>query len=141
MGISKENLKQYKEILLEIEKIREDIRKTEDSIAKLIEEGVVQDKVKGGFGGEQGFKIEGFPEKAYKKRRILLMNKKAKLIQQENKLLEVTESIEEFIDTLPTSRDRLVFRGIYLEHKTQQELAKELYVDRSLISKILTKYS
>lgn len=125
---------------LEIEKIKADIVKTEDGIAKLLEEGVVQDKVKGGFGGVQGFKIEGFPEREYKKRRNLLMKKKTRLIAKENELLELIDGIEEYIDTIPISRDRLIFKGIYLEKKTQQEIASELFIDRSLVSKILSKY-
>ena len=45
----------------EIKRMRADIQKTEDDIARLLEEGTVCDKVKGGLGGIQGFKIEGFP--------------------------------------------------------------------------------
>ena len=38
----------------EIEDIRRDISSTEDAIAKLVEEGVVKDRVYGGEGGIQG---------------------------------------------------------------------------------------
>ena len=45
MEITKEILSQYRDIQEEIEKMRVDIQRTEDSIAKLIEEGTVVDKV------------------------------------------------------------------------------------------------
>ena len=57
---TKENLSEYKAMQLEIEMIKKEIKKTEDSISDLIAEGTVCDKVTGGIGGIQGFKIEGF---------------------------------------------------------------------------------
>lgn len=140
MSITREILAQYGDIVEEINEIHKDIKKTEDDIAKLIEEGVVIDKVKGGLGGIQGFKIEGFPEKEYNHRRELLQKKKSKLIKVENSLLEVEEEIEAFVETITISRDRRIFREIYLEGKTQQQVADEMYIDRSLVSKIISKY-
>lgn len=140
MEITKEILSQYKDIKEEIEKMREDIRKTEDSITKLIEEGTVVDKVKGGLGGIQGFKIEGFPVTVCEQRKKILRSKFDRLSKRENDLLEITEKIETFIDGIPVSRDRRIFRETYFENKTQQEVAKDLHIDRSLVSKIISKY-
>lgn len=140
MQINKEILSQYSDLKEEIEKMRADIKKTEDSIAKLIDEGVVQDKVKGGLGGIQGFKIEGFPVTVYEQRKNILRKKFDRLSQRENDLLEVTERIEMFIDEIPCSRDRRIFKATYFENKKQHEVAKELHIDRSLVSKIISKY-
>lgn len=137
---SKEIMIQYSDMQEEIKQMRLDIQKTEDDIARLIEEGTVQDKVKGGLGGIQGFKIEGFPIMAYERRKRLLRNKMDRLREKENDLLEMTESIEIFIDNIPISRDRRIFRAIYFEDKTQQQIARELHIDRSLVSKIISKY-
>ena len=137
---SKEIMIQYSDMQEEIKQMRADIQKTENDIAKLIEEGTVQDKVKGGFGGIQGFKIEGFPIAAFEKRKKILRHKMDRLAEKENELLELTESIEIFIDGIPVSRDRRIFRAIYFEDKTQQQVAKELHIDRSLVSKIISKY-
>lgn len=138
--VSKEILTQYSDLQAEINKIREEITKTEDSISKLVEEGTVIDKVTGGLGGIQGFKIEGFPQKEYDRRKKVLRKKYDRLTEKENDLLELTEDIETFIDKISVSRDRRIFRGIYLENKTQQKIANELHIDRSLVSKIISKY-
>lgn len=138
--VSKEILIQYTDMQEEIKRMREDIQKTEDDIAKLLEEGTVCDKVKGGLGGIQGFKIEGFPVLAFERRKRILRKKMDRLIDKENELLELTESIEIFIDNIPVSRDRRIFHAIYFEDKTQQQIARELHIDRSLVSKIISKY-
>lgn len=137
---SKEIMIQYSDIQEELKQMRIDIQKTEDDIAKLLEEGTVQDKVKGGLGGLQGFKIEGFPVTAFEKRKRILRNKMDRLADRENDLLEMTESIELFIDNIPVSRDRRIFKAIYFENKTQQQVARELHIDRSLVSKIISRY-
>ena len=138
--VSKEILVQYSDMQEEIKKMREDIQKTEDSIAKLIEEGTVEDKVYGGLGGIQGFKIEGFPVAIYERRKKILRKKVDRLSDRENDLLELTETIETFIDEIPVSRDRRIFKAIYFENKTQQQIASELHIDRSLVSKIISRY-
>lgn len=137
---TKEVMTQYSSMQEEIKQIKSSIKKTEDDIAKLLEEGTVCDKVKGGLGGIQGFKIEGFPIAAFEKRKHLLMAKTDRLVEKENELLEMTESIETFIDNIPFSRDRRIFTAIYFENKTQQQVADELHIDRSLVSKIISKY-
>lgn len=137
---TKEIMTQYTNIKEELKKIRTDIENTEASIAALIEEGTVVDKVVGGSGGIQGFKIEGFPVKEYNRRRKTLRKKKDRLVEKENDLLELTEGIEMFIDEIPVSRDRQIFTMIYFENKTQQQVAKCLHIDRSLVSKIISKY-
>lgn len=138
--VSKELMSQYKSIKSEIEKMKIDIKKTEDSIAKLVREGVVEDKVYGGLGGIQGFKIEGFPIAIYEKRRNLLRKKVDRLSAKENELLELVENMETLVDNIPVSRDRVIFRALYFEGKTQQQIADELHIDRSLVSKTISKY-
>lgn len=138
--VSKDLIIQYRSLQEEIKKIKIDIKKTEDSIAKLIQEGVVEDKVYGGLGGIQGFKIEGFPLAVYEKRRNLLRRKVDRLSTKENDLLELVESIETMIDNIPVSRDRVIFKSLYFDGKTQQQIADELHIDRSLVSKTISKY-
>lgn len=137
---TKDVMAQYTNLKEELKKIEFEIKETENSIAKLIEEGTVVDKVTGGLGGIQGFKIEGFPIKEYERRKRTLRGKVDRLIEKENDLLELTESMEMFIDTIAVSRDRMIFKMIYLENKTQQQVADVLHIDRSLVSKIISKY-
>lgn len=139
MTVTKELLEQYSNLKTEIDMTKKDIEKTEDEIEKLLKETVV-DKVNGGFGGIQGFKIEGFPEKEYRRRKNILIGKKNRLITKETDLLIQAEEIEKFIDEIKTSRDRMIFKKMFIENKTQQQIADELYIDRSLVSKIISKY-
>lgn len=136
----KELLSQHNDLEKEVEDIRTDIKKTEESIEKLLKDGTVIDKVIGGYGGIQGFKIEGMPEREYNRRRMILRKKHDRLAQKENDLLENVEKIEEFIDSIPVSRDRIIFKAVFIQKKTQHEIAKELYIDRSLVSKTISKY-
>ena len=139
MGVTKDILSQYMSIKMEVEAIRKDIASTEDSIAKLVEEGTVKDRVYGGEGGIQGFNIEGFPVTEYYKRLKKLRRKRLKLIEKEDKLFDMLTEVEQMIDTLPNSRDRLMMRKIYLEGMTQEQAAMQLHVDRSLISKRISR--
>lgn len=141
METFKDIMSQYDSIKIELDKIHKEVENTERDIAKLIEEGTVIDKVTGGLGGIQGFKIEGFPEKEYNRRRKILLNKNNRLKEKENDLLETKEKIEVFIDGIPVSRDRLIFRMIFIENQKQQKVADFLHIDRSLVSKIISKYS
>lgn len=136
----KELLSQHNDLEKEVEDIRTDIKNTEESIEKLLKYGTVIDKVTGGYGGIQGFKIEGMPEREYNRRRTILRKKHDRLSQKENDLLENVEKIEEFIDSIPVSRDRRIFKAVFIQKKTQHQIAKELYIDRSLVSKTISKY-
>lgn len=140
MSVIKDELAQYNAITEEIAKVQKDIKETEDSIEQLTKSGTVVDKVKGGLGGIQGFKIEGFPQKEYDRRIRLLQSKQNRLLKKQNDLLEIKEKIESFIDKIPKSRDRQIMRAIFVENKTQKQIAKEMYIDRSLVSKIINKY-
>lgn len=138
--LDKQTIEQYAYIQDEIHDIQKKMKHNEESITKLIEEGTVCDHVTGGLGGIQGFHIEGFPIKEYERRRKLLQSQKARLDKKQNDLLEKSEQIEMFIDKIPNSRDRLVLRKRIIEKSTQDKIAKEIHVERSLISKIVSKY-
>lgn len=138
--LDKQTIEQYAYIQDEIHDIQKKIKHNEESITKLIEEGTVCDHVTGGLGGIQGYHIEGFPIKEYERRRKLLKNQKERLQKKENDLLEISENIEIMIDEIPNSRDRLVLQKRILENKTQEKIAKEFHIERSLVSKIVSKY-
>jgi len=69
-----------------------------------------------------------------------LKSKQDRLFAKENDLIEVKEKMEMFIDNIPNSRDRQIMKAIFVENKTQKQIAKEMYIDRSLVSKIINKY-
>lgn len=152
--ISKEILIQYSDLQEEIKETREKIgnlisciEKLEKAIRKIEEGETVKDKVQGGLGGIQNFNIEGTPIPEYEKKRSELMMKKILLNQRKSTLevleldlLEKTNYVEEFINAIPVSRDRRIFRMIYIDNMTQQQVANKLFIDRSYVSKIIDKY-
>lgn len=138
--MNKELLAQYSKLQIEVEDAKKAIASIENSMAQLNEVGIVKDKVYGGFGGTQGFVIEGFPAKAWNRKHESLRMARTRLLEKEASLIDTICEIEEFIDSIDNARDRLVLKRYYLEDKKQYEIASELYIDRSLVSKIISKY-
>ena len=87
MKISKEILIQYSDLQQECKEVREKIEKLEKQIVKIESDGAVVDKVRGGDGGLQSFKIEGFPYPEYSRKKTLLYARKATLSELEMELL------------------------------------------------------
>lgn len=112
--VTKDILVQYSDLKEEIKDIRKRIQTLKDSISKLEQEGSVIDSVKGGSGGMQSFKIEGFPYPEYTRKRTALNARAAILQDMEIELLELTNNVEEYIQNLDDARMRrlLTFRFI-----------------------------
>ena len=108
MAISKEILIQYSDLQQECKEVREKIEKLEKQIAKIEEDGAVVDKVRGGDGGLQSFKIEGFPYPEYSRKKTLLYARKATLSELEMELLETLNKVEEFIASISDSHIRRI---------------------------------
>lgn len=138
--MTKEDLKQYSDIQMELASMKEDIKKTQDAIEKIISEGTVHDKVYGGLGGTQGFCIEGFPNMEYDRQLRILEGKVNRLRKKETDLMELSEKIEVFIDGIPNSRDRMILKETFINGKKQREVSNEIFVERSTVSKIISKY-
>lgn len=51
----------------------------------------------------------------------------------------ITE-IEQFIAEIPDSRDRQIFELVYIDGKKQREVANEIGLERSVVSKRITNY-
>ena len=108
MAISKEILVQYSDLQQECKEVREKIEKLEKQIAKIEEDGAVIDKVRGGDGGLQSFKIEGFPYPEYSRKKTLLYARKATLSELEMELLETINEVEAFIASVKDSHMRRI---------------------------------
>lgn len=108
MAVSKEILNQYTNLQKECKEVREKINKLEKQIEKIEDEGVVIDKVRGGEGGLQSFRIEGFPYPEYSRKKTLLFARKAKLSEIELDLLEKVNMVEEYISSLSDSHIRRI---------------------------------
>ena len=106
--VSKEILIQYSDLQQECKEVREKIEKLEKQIAKIESDGAVVDKVRGGEGGLQSFKIEGFPYPEYSRKKTLLYARKATLSELEMELLETLNDVEEFIASISDSHIRRI---------------------------------
>ena len=108
MAISKEIITQYSDLQHECKEVREKIEKLEKQIEKIERDGNVVDKVRGGEGGLQSFKIEGFPYPEYSRKKTLLNIRKATLCELEIELLETLNQVEEFIAGIKDSHIRRI---------------------------------
>lgn len=108
MAISKEILIQYSDLQQECKEVREKIEKLEKQIDRIEKDGNVIDKVRGGEGGLQSFKIEGFPYPEYNRKKTLLYARKATLVELEMELLETLNQVEEFIASIKDSHIRRI---------------------------------
>ena len=108
MAVSKEILVQYTDLQKERKEVRKKIEKLEKQIETIENDGNVADKVRGGDGGLQSFKIEGFPYPEYSRKKTLLYMRKATLSELEMELIETLNEVEEFITTIKDSHMRRI---------------------------------
>ena len=108
MAVSKEILVQYTDLQKERKEVREKIEKLEKQIETIENDGNVSDKVRGGDGGLQSFKIDGFPYPEYSRKKTLLYMRKATLSELEMELIETLNEVEEFITTIKDSHMRRI---------------------------------
>ena len=108
MAVSKEILVQYTDLQKERKEVRKKIEKLEKQIKTIENDGNVADKVRGGDGGLQSFKIDGFPYPEYSRKKTLLYMRKATLSELEMELIETLNEVEEFITTIKDSHMRRI---------------------------------
>lgn len=108
MAVTKEILEQYIDLQQERKEVIEKIQKLEKQIEKIEKDGNVVDKVRGGEGGLQSFKIEGFPYPEYSKKKTLLYARKDILIKLEMELSETLNNVETFIASVKDSHIRRI---------------------------------
>lgn len=124
--ISKEILIQYSDLQEEVKEVRERIDKTEKQIAKIEDEGNVIDSVSGGYGGIQHFKIEGFPNMEYSRKKTLLYTRKATLASLEMELMETLNQVEEFIVSVEDSRMRRIITLRFIDNLSWNKVADRI---------------
>lgn len=116
--MDKSVLIQYADMKEEVKDLRKRIVKLEKEIKKIEDEGVVTDVVRGGMGGIEHFKVTGFPVPEHGRKKSLLKRRKALLEQKEEELMELMTKTEEYIDTIPQSDLRMMFRFYYIDGMT-----------------------
>ena len=124
--VSKEILIQYSDLQQECKEVREKIEKLERQIEKIESDGAVVDKVRGGDGGLQSFKIEGFPYPEYSRKKTLLNMRKATLCELEMELLETLNGVEEFIASIEDSHIRRIINLRFIENLSWNKVADRI---------------
>ena len=128
MEINKELLVQYCELRGEIKDLRERIDNDEKRLRKIEEEGVVSDTVTGTRkdGTIGAIKITGFPLPEYSKVNAMLKKRIAKLQIMEDELLEAVNAVDDFINSIPKSDLRQIFRFYYIDDMTWDMVAMRM---------------
>lgn len=128
LEINKELLIQYCELRGEIKDLRERIDNDKRRLRKIEEEGVVSDTVTGTRkdGTIGAIKITGFPLPEYSKVNAMLRKRIAKLQIMEDELLEAVNAVDDFINSIPKSDLRQIFRFYYIDDMTWRRVATNM---------------
>lgn len=139
--LEKSVLIQYCDMQAEIKELRRLIKMTEERLEKIEKEGAVSDVVSGGMGGIQHFKVTGFPTPEHAKVKQLLISRRQRLRMKEDELLELTNQIEEYIESIKKSEIRIMFRMYYIEGMTWNQVAHQMNEMFSRTKRIYTENS
>lgn len=128
MEISKDVLIQYSDMREEAKDLRKRIEKGERTIAKIEEEGMVSDSVKGTRrdGTIGHIKITGFPLPEYSKVKNMMKRRIQKLKIVEEELLEALNAVDDYINGMPKSELRIMFRLYYIDDLTWPKVAMRM---------------
>ena len=124
--MTKDILAQYCDLKEEVKDLRRRIDNKQKEIERIEEEGDVTDSVKGGYGGEQHFKITGFPYPEYSRKKTALYLYRAQLENAELELLELTNAVEEYIQSLTDSRIRRILRFRFIDDLRWFQIAQKM---------------
>ena len=126
--MDKNVLIQYVEMKEEIKDLRRRIHENERELAKL-ENMIVTDSVTRGKRGKKPLgtvKITGRPTAAIALKQKLLKKRNDRLTALEAELLELTNQAEEYIETIPKSALRIIFRLYYIDDLTWYQVALKM---------------
>lgn len=128
MEVTKDILIQYCELREEIKDLRERIDRDDLRLQKIEEEGVVSDTVTGtrADGTIGSIKITGFPIPEYSTVKAMLKKRIAKLQIMEDELHEAVNAVDDFINTIPKSDLRQMFRFYYIDDMTWRRVATNM---------------
>ena len=126
--MDKDILVQYTDLQEEIRDIRRRAERARGQMERMETEGTVLDAVKGTRqdGTFGSIRIEGFPYADYEKRRRSLQSYLLKLAEMEEKLLELTNQAEEYINSIEDSRMRRIVQYRIMDRLAWDEVADKM---------------
>lgn len=119
---------EYADMKEEAKDLRKRIDKLQYEIIKL-EDGVVSDSVACGKKGKKPIrtvKVTGIPGPQISRKLTSLRARKAALAELEEKLLEKTNEVEEYINSIKKSELRMIFRLYYIDDLTWEMVAMKM---------------
>ncbi|HHV09251.1 MAG TPA: hypothetical protein GXX75_03095 [Clostridiales bacterium] len=132
-------LSQYRAIQREIEDLSLRIKKFENMGTPM-----VSDRVKGSSRHfpyiEKYYYVSGVDTEACNKRKKLILELQRKRNDKVEELLRMENEIHDYIYTIPDSEVRQIFVFRYIDGMSQEEIGEKLHMDRSGVSKRITKY-
>lgn len=137
--MDRKTLEEYPLMEQRIQTKKERIRKLKNMAAQA-EHGVVRGSNPDFPYQPMSFHTSGYNIQDDEKKRYQIYN----LTQSLDKDVRATEErrleVEEFIEGIADMTDQLIFTYIYLDRLTQEQAAKKLHMDRSRISRRISKY-
>lgn len=126
--MDKDILTQYTDLQEEIKDIRRRAEGVRRQLERLEREGTVIDAVKGTRqdGTFGSIRIEGFPYADYEKRRRSLQSYLLTLEEMEERLLELTDRVEEYINSIEDSRMRRIVQYRIIDGLSWYEVADRM---------------
>lgn len=128
--MEKNMLEQYKAAQKRIDILKMSIKNIEDRKSKMDEKGYfVTDVVNRGKRGKKTIgtvKISGFPHETYKKISEGLEQRKKRLLEEEEKLVELTGKVEEYISEIKDIEMRSILTLYYIEDLTWIQVAHKM---------------
>lgn len=123
--VTKDILAQYCQLQEEIKDLRLRIDRDERKLRKIEEEGEVSDTVTGTRkdGTFGTIKVTGFPIPEYATVKAMMKKRIVKLHILEDELQEALNEVDEFIEAIPKSDLRMIFRFYYLDDMTWAKVA------------------
>lgn len=118
-------LSQYCELREEIKDLNRKIEADQRRLEKIEQEGMVSDSVKGtrADGTIGSIRITGFPVPEYDKVKSMIEKRLAKLQIMEDELQEALNATDDFINKIPKSDLRMIFRFYYVDDMTWAKVA------------------
>ena len=125
METIREALERYYEKREEAKSLRQRIDRDERLLEQIKREGVVSDTVKGTRkdGTFGPIKITGYPIPEHKRIEAMIKKRLEKLHILEDELLEAMNRVDDFLNAIPRSDLRMMFRMYYLDDMTWIQVA------------------
>lgn len=137
--LNRKDFEDYQRIGLRISSLRDRISKLEDMAARY-EYGAAKGSNPDFPYQPMTFHVSGYNIRDDEKKRAKIQDLKFQLEKEIQKEEEKRLEIEDFINGITDRTDNLIFTYYYLDKMSQEEIAGKLCIDRSRVSRRISKY-